>query len=896
MLVHNDAVRQPTPRTFRMQRVVSNNTMLTALLRRAPAVHMTQPIAAEALRAMLLLRDGSGDEAALEAAFIGVSKRQMPAVNDALSKIKVDHTRAEHGHRVAMMCACLTRMRCDEIVWQGVTHHVVSGLNAGVWPTREVRSMLLATARWGVYPTSTLPPAVEKYVGSKASHADQLSLVDLAQSLSALTENHSSSVHHAIVQRLALLADVATPGTLGGVCRGLLRARFKDGDTMSVVKGQLQRIVAGLDEAGALGVLGYWALHDYSGTMPVTIPENATRREAQEAAAINSQATQTQALLADLLRKNVEELSDNVGSLTSLLRSLRALSTDQWLAVTDAADSALEAAAIFCQELLAAEDAAQLGAEDLCALMPKFFQAVRDRPARLMPLEAAPLAMDAFARHAAGRAEDLMAHESAPFFLVTCLLGAADTHEACREGAISLLLEAKEQDLALPTLQTFRFMLAFADSGSFDPRLTGYLRHSFGLTLQGIPLVQLVTALRCLVIAEKDCRSEGDERVALDDFLTDVGILLKHGEHVFDVRLTLALGAALSELVLPASEPAGRLTDVVVCNLTSLCVNAAPQSYSSVAAQGCMKFLEATEVPDEVATFLKTTIEEGAKNEPDVKPSKWMRDNDPSSAILPRTPQEVKLDAVLKDIRGTRVSDAERIAKLGAEYTALLDDVHPDNVRFLFELFAERVIKQDAILRDAMKHLIKTGAVERLSGFSVASILGCSAQVRFAYYKQTKDMLNAITEEQWGNLDPIELELILSALSRLSIRIPRVLLALSERAIELAPQMQPRHIASVIAALQGVGVHDEAVYGPLLARVAEVAPEMAPTAVAVLLGGTNAYRLPLTETVAKPLVARLVEVSSDLPPHMKTRIGTTLKKSTLPRELLEGASERLLIE
>jgi hypothetical protein len=226
----------------------------------------------------------------------------------------------------------------------------------------------------------------------------------------------------------------------------------------------------------------------------------------------------------------------------------------------------------------------------------------------------------------------------------------------------------------------------------------------------------------------------------------------------------------------------------------------------------------------------------------------------------------------------------------------LLPEVHPDNVRLIFELFAERVIKQDKLLRDAMVHMIERQAVPRLSPFSIASILRSAAAVRFSFYKPLKAMLDGVTEEQWALVDAVELEIVVSALAKLSIRTPSIVLALSERAVALAPTMTERHVCSVIAAFQSLGVHDDALFSSLLSRAAQVAELLTPSAVALLLSGPQAYRLPLTETNAGPLVSRLCAVSDDLSPYQRTRIGATLKKTTLPAQMLSGATSRLLIE
>ncbi len=145
-------------------------------------------------------------------------------------------------------------------------------------------------------------------------------------------------------------------------------------------------------------------------------------------------------------------------------------------------------------------------------------------------------------------------------------------------------------------------------------------------------------------------------------------------------------------------------------------------------------------------------------------------------------------------------------------------------------------------------------------------------------------------------LDPVELELVVTSLAKLSIRTQSLLLALSDRATAIAPTLSERHVCGIVSSFQALGIHDEALFSALLQRAAAVAGALTPSAVAVLLSGPLAYRLPLTEETAGPLVDRLCQVSDDLSPHHKARIGATLKKTTLPASLLAGASARLLIE
>jgi hypothetical protein len=270
--------------------------------------------------------------------------------------------------------------------------------------------------------------------------------------------------------------------------------------------------------------------------------------------------------------------------------------------------------------------------------------------------------------------------------------------------------------------------------------------------------------------------------------------------------------------------------------------------------------------------------------------------NDPASNIVERTLEQQKVDMVLAKLRLVPIDDAAAIAKLVSdEYVKLFNHIHPDEVRFIFEIFADRTIKQDKLLRDVLALFIASGSVTRVSVFTVASILNSCAQIRFAYIPLVKQMLSAISDEQWSLIDAVELELLLVALQRLGIRVASILMTLGEKALQLCGALTASQAASLIAAFQQLGFYEDVVMGALLKRTAECADSMSAATLAVLLGGPNAHRLPLTEKTAAPIVRRLTLLAPELAPHQRSRIATQLKKvgSALPVEMLAGASQQL---
>jgi hypothetical protein len=531
--------------------------MLKQVLSRAAKVPMSTSLAAETIRALVVLP--RPDDPAVLHTFVTLARRDAAAVSEAVKKLKIDAAAADHGRRLAVLCRTLSVARgTDEVVWQQLQESLHAGLAAGAWRPLDVRDALRGVARWGTYRRDTLPAAADRYAAMKAPYAEAGPLGDLALGLTALPESKEATALHAISQRLVLIADKAPGSTFGAVCKSFVRTRFKDPALLAVVLQQLPRITPQLRGTDATAVLAWWALHDYNSLATLLeVPPDTTgagRRAAAAALDSNAAIAAVQDKFNALLKTAVAEMPDDVDGIVSLLRCLTALSEEQWIAVSAAVDEALEAAAVMSQELLAAGEKS-IGVEDLTALMPRFFRAVRDRPGRLMPHEAAVSTMAAFADHAATRAEELVAHESSPYFIVTCLLGAPGDPppKECRRAATEILLEAKAQEAALPTLQTFRYILSYGDHKDFDRRILGYLRRNFASTLEGIPLVQLCTGLRCFAVAALDGTAAGEgalseaeqtkETQELHDFINDVAVALERRNFAYDMRLLLALCA-----------------------------------------------------------------------------------------------------------------------------------------------------------------------------------------------------------------------------------------------------------------------------------------------------------------------------------------------------------------
>jgi hypothetical protein len=416
--------------------------------------------------------------------------------------------------------------------------------------------------------------------------------------------------------------------------------------------------------------------------------------------------------------------------------------------------------------------------------------------------------------------------------------------------------------------------------------------------MDGIPLVQLCTALTCLAGAANQFPArDDDERAELETFVRDVVAAFERQQSKYrmDLRCIMRAVRCLVALGLLRDAPTTqRFYNIVARRLPGWVESAAPADYSKVDAAGCASLLKhVAPVPDEaVLSFFDLATSDGA-DDSSVTPSAWMAENDPSSRILERSPEQQQVDALLAQMRVVPVDDLSALNAIAAEYIKLLKHVHADEVRFIFELFAERVIKNDRVLRDCVDHLLTSGSVQKLSPFSVASMLQNAASIRFAYTPLIKRLLAAITDEQWSLIDPIELEMTLVGLQRLGIRVAAVMVTLGEKALHLAPTMTATQAASLVAAFQALGFHEEAVLSTLVQRASEGADVMSTGALAAMLGGPHAHRLPLPPSAAEPLLRRLTMLADEFAPHQRTRIVTTLKKTGLPQDLLLGATESL---
>ena len=289
-------------------------------------------------------------------------------------------------------------------------------------------------------------------------------------------------------------------------------------------------------------------------------------------------------------------------------------------------------------------------------------------------------------------------------------------------------------------------------------------------------------------------------------------------------------------------------------------------------------------------TFLLDVEANGLKEETQL-PTKWMNENDPANMILPLTPEQQHCWNVMDQMSSTRGADTDRLNKLAAEFVSLLPHCRVDDLRYFFAIFADKVFKNDRVLKECMDHLLKSGTVIKLSMSSLASMLHSLAAIRFSFYVTAKNLLLNISEEQWGSLDAAVLVQVVVGMSKLTLRIPGVFVHISERLLMVYKLLSPLDTAVLINSLQSLGFHDEMVMNMLMQHAAANAKRYDEVAITILFGSSSIHRLLKAPEMAMPLLERASATSLSAP--TKAKVVQAVKKSDLPRDIIKSAVLRI---
>lgn len=498
--------------------------------------------------------------------------------------------------------------------------------------------------------------------------------------------------------------------------------------------------------------------------------------------------------------------------------------------------------------------------------------------------------------------ENLVSHENPPFSLLPHLLDSPS--RTVQESGVALLREMAKQAYHIPSLQTFRFVLLLGDHKLADKAVFRYLRNQFAKTSLDIPIVQLCTALRCfapgLASPVEDSREEPSveeqvekslEKEKTEDFFRHVKeIVIKNVAVGIDFRCTIAI----VETLLRLGCDDGDFFDKMISYMHGKMKTITPADQSAVSASFILGNLKEDLLLKyaEFKLFLEGIVTEGKQEEASLTPSQWMNLHDPGHSLLPLTEEQQQGWKIIDEMVLTRADNREALIELAKKYIAMLPQLRPDDSKFFFGVFEEKVLKEDILLKDCLEQLTNTGIVTKLSATTIAAILHSLSVVRFVYSRTVKEFLNAISVEQWEIMEATPLVHLLAGLSKLSMRLPSILEHIGRRINEVHRFMSPMDVAQCIHSLQALGFKDDDVLMKLMEHAASSARSFDDGSLALLFSAPSIHRLLRKPELALPLLQRVGGTSLSM--RSREKVLRCLTKAPLPRELIHTATTDLL--
>lgn len=506
--------------------------------------------------------------------------------------------------------------------------------------------------------------------------------------------------------------------------------------------------------------------------------------------------------------------------------------------------------------------------------------------------------------------ELLVADENPPFSLVPHLLDSPN--RAVRESGVSILREMGKQAAHIPSLQTFRFVLLMGDHKLSDRMVFKYLRNQFAKTSTDIPIVQLCTALKCFTpglagyasekattiaegdaarrLVEQEVEQELEEEQTQAFFRYVKETLIKNVALGVDFRCIIAVVDTL--LQLGCQDDA--FYETMISYMKNKITTVTPADQSSESAASILRLMKKEILlrHDGVQRFLETIVAEGRKEEGSLTPSEWMNLHDPAHALLPLTEEQREGWKIIDTMVLTRADDREALIDLAKKYIAMLPQLRPDDSKFFFGVFEEKVLKEDVLLKECLEQLISTGIVTKLSATTIAAILHSLSVVRFIYSRTVKDFLHAISVEQWHIMEATPIVHLLSGLAKLSMRLPAVLDHIGKRIHEVHRFMSPFDVAQSIHSLQALGFKDDAILMELMQHASSSARSFDDASLGLLFSAPSVHRLLRKPEIALPLLQRVSRTTLSI--RARERVVRCISKAPLPRELINTASDDLL--
>lgn len=836
------------------------------------------------------------------------ARREVALVAPLLRDVEViDPREITHGRRAALVLHALPLSQDVSVgvVLRDSVPLVTAALRAGAWPAADLRSVLVVLRQQGTY-NEELIAALIHYLRSHtktATAGDVVHLVSMAALMPEVYRDRGSGVLDLVAERVALVADELTPTMVGTICGCLNRAQLCSGTVVLALQEEADRVAQSCDARAAVEFLLFVCRHEakfISGDSVQWLLERVMG-ETLDATALLHLCRALRSLPLRLKEQLRTDLVDVIAFISSQMAEL--VKQERLSSLSSSLIS--ESTQVLLTSFLGVHKVLVHAPEDSATLLQGYLTAV-----------------DSCATYVMDGLEGLDdGAESLSLGLVVALLEAPS--QTARDCGARVLREFARECVSLPALQTFRFLLLLGDTGAGDAAVLRYLRRSFCTTAADVPPTQLCTALRCFAACgftqhapsgngngggelrqaqqrplksertdlcnEVEVEKEVEESAAFFRFTLEV--VEKYFASGMSMRLALALVEALYHLGCRDES----FLESAAAFLETRRATATPQTHSAEAAETvCLALGE--DILDKyphLHSFLLTVGREGTRGESQLKPSAWMDLHDPANALGALTEQQQEGWNTVEKMMATPAEDHNTLIALAESYLKLLPFIRPDDHKYFFAVCEEKVLKKDQLMRQCLSQLETSGITSKLSGATIGSILHSLAALRFAYPRATRRFLGGVTEEQWREMDALPLVTILSAMSRLSLCMPSQLDLIGQRVSALSRFLSPRDIAEAIRAFQCLSYQDEAVLQSLVNSAATRASGFDEASISSLFSAPAVHRLLRTPEVALPLLRRACGVVSS--PQMRQRIAAKMRRSGVPRDLLESCTAELRI-
>ncbi|CAJ1011754.1 hypothetical protein Q4I28_007067 [Leishmania naiffi] len=881
------------------------NPKLNALISRCrkPILTAAEDVAqtAAALLDLTLYLDARGTRTCL-VPLKKLVRHNPETLQAALDSADVSPEVAGDGRRFAAVSRVIpsSKSAVATALWSRVVGTTTRALQASVWAPSDLRVIIHHIHRFSAYDTAFVECAA-RYAGAAipcASADDLPALVSIVTSLPELVA-HPTRLLDAAGDRAAALAESLTPGAVGHICGQLNRKLWTNTNAVIAFQEEAGRCAEKGDTFTAVQLMCFVARHKpalISDEAVVWLMERITGEE--------------------LDVRSLENLCSAVVHLPFTVRTALRQELLEFVAFLS----------LQARELLQQVPAAQgglSGCDDADAIQHfvshvlELSVMLRTYPDLQWPPELLAVA-DACAASVEPLQEVLLSAESSPVGLMVRLLEAPTSE--CKRVGLGMLREAANQCQSFPTLQTFRFLLLMGDHGLQDAGTSRYLRDQFAKTASDVPPVQLSVALRCLGVATaagsaagaavqgtsgagepraivEDAAGDADvddelERERLDAFLQFcVEVSRKHLSQGAPLRCVLATTESLHRL---GCRDTAFFADVAAYIAAKRAVASAEKESADTATAVCVALGEdlLREYP-ETHAFLLDVAQRGVKGESAMPPTQWMNLHDPSNTLTPLTEQQQESCAIVEEMVRTRSDDVDALVRLAEKYAELLPFARPDDHKYFFGVCEEKVLKQDKLLKKCLDAIVDCGVLSRLSAQTIASILHSLAAIRFEYFASVKRFMSSISDEQWLLMEAAPLVQILTGMDKLSLRIPAVLRRIGGRLTEICRFLTPLDTAQAIHALQALGHNDAVLLAKLATHAAALARRFDELSMGVLFSTPSIHRLMSTPEVAQPL---LLQASAKIQsPHQREKISAWVRRSGLPRELIDECTRRLQV-